>query len=92
MRFILYLSLILPLNIFAADTSEKDQLMKIHRELDYLKHLVSEAQTHSDNGSRVRFDYQALELDIKQIQLGIEDYVHTRERQSISPIQAEYQK
>jgi len=72
----------------AATEVERQLLVRIAIELEYLKSLSGKAQEASDPARRIRFDYDALISDLSEIQGAIERHAERPQRspRSVTPL------
>jgi len=74
--------------------SERAALTKISHELDTLVHMIPAARASTDPGTRIRFQYDWLLLDIYRIRSGIEEHLlgpPTQPRR-FPPLKGEYRR
>jgi len=78
--------------VLAMSEHERALLEQLVREVDQLKVLVADAQSHSLAGSHLAFNYGALHLDIDRIREGILSHLRQPSRlpRSLPPLRAEY--
>lgn len=98
MKFRLWLSIICFLQLSAAPVaiadSEREALAKLVHELTALESLIQQAESNTDQDSRVRFRYEWLRQDLKQIQDGIQSHIDAPQAQprSFPPLRGDYRR
>lgn len=72
----------------AATEVERQLLVRIAIELEYLKSLADKAQSASDPARRIQFDYDTLISDLSEIQGAIERHAERPQRspRSVTPL------
>lgn len=72
----------------SATEVERQLLVRIAMELEYLKSLAGKAQAASEPARRVRFDYDALISDLSEIQGAIERHAERPQHspRSVAPL------
>ncbi|RJX68666.1 hypothetical protein DZ860_16870 [Vibrio sinensis] len=73
---LLSIALLASLPASASVESEKQELALIQAHLDKLDYLIARAEREADYRALRQFEYGALKSDIRQIQAGIDDYLH----------------
>ena len=74
--------------------AERDALAKIIHELNALEPLIKQAEANADNDSRVRFHYDWLRQDLKQIRDGVQSHIDAPRAQprSFPPLRGDYRR
>ena len=78
-----------------ADTgAEREALAKIIHELNALEPLIKQAQANAEQDVRIRFRYDWLRLDLKQIKDGIQSHIDSPRAQPLSfpPLRGDYRR
>ena len=91
--FLILGSLATPVAIADAD-AEREALARITHELNALEPLIKRAETNADQDSRVRFRYDWLCQDLKQIKDGIQSHIDAPRAQprSFPPLRGDYRR
>ncbi|EHR5321394.1 RAQPRD family integrative conjugative element protein [Vibrio parahaemolyticus] len=91
------LSLLLGLTVFSpalyADVdNEQRELALVVAQLDTLDYLITRAEREADYRTQRQFDYDALRLDIRTLQAGIDAYLHPvrAEPKPVVPLGGDY--
>ncbi len=82
---LLLLTTIVSTPLYADVDSEQRELALIVAQLDTLDYLISRAEREADFRTQRQFDYNALRLDVRTLQAGVEQYLHPK-RQAPKPI------
>jgi RAQPRD family integrative conjugative element protein len=79
---------------FADADAEREALTKIIHELNTLETLIKRAEANADNDSRIRFRYDWLRSDLKQIRVGIQSHIDSPRVQprSFPPLRGDYRR
>ena len=79
---------------FADADAEREALPKIIHELNALKPLIKRAEVNADQDSRIRFRYDWLRQDLKQIEDGIQSHIDSPRAQprSFPPLRGDYRR
>ncbi|GEK15398.1 integrative conjugative element protein, RAQPRD family [Aliivibrio fischeri] len=77
--------LLASLPVSASVEGEKQELALIQAHLDKLDYLITRAEREADYRALRQFEYGALKSDLRQIQAGIDDYLHP-ERAAPRPV------
>ncbi len=83
--FVLGMALLASVPVKASVEGEQQELALIQAHLDKLDYLIHRAEREADYRSLRQFDYAALKSDIRQLQAGIDDYLHP-ERAKPKPV------
>ena len=91
--FLIIGSLVTPVAFADAD-AEREALARITHELNALEPLIKQAEASADQDSRVRFRYDWLRQDLKQIMDGIQSHIDAPRAQprSFPPLRGEYRR
>lgn len=79
---------------FADADAERDALAKIIHELNALEPLIKQAEANADQDARVRFRYDWLRQDLKQIKDGVQSHIDAPRAQprSFPPLRGDYRR
>lgn len=79
---------------FADADAEREALAKIIHELHALETLINRAAANADRDSRIRFRYDWLRQDLKQIKDGIQSHIDSPRVQprSFPPLRGDYRR
>ena len=79
---------------FADADAEREALAKIIHELNALESLIKRAETNAEEDVRIRFRYDWLRLDLKQINDGIQAHIDSPRAQprSFPPLRGDYRR
>ena len=79
---------------FADADAEREALAKIINELNALETLINRAEANADRDSRIRFRYDWLRQDLKQISDGIQSHIDSPRAQprSFPPLRGDYRR
>ena len=79
---------------FAVADAEREALAKIIHELNALESLIKRAEVNADQDSRIRFRYDWLRQDLKQIEDGIQSHIDSPRAQprSFPPLRGDYRR
>ncbi len=79
---------------FAAAGAEREALAKIMHELNTLESLIKSAEANAEQDSRIRFRYDWLRQDLKQIRNGIQSHIDSPRAQprSFPPLRGDYRR
>lgn len=74
--------------------SERDALARVIHELDALKPLIDAAEADANPDVRVRFRYDWLRADLRQVQSGIQDHIDAPrvEPGAFPPLRGDYRQ
>ena len=91
--FLIIGSFITPV-VFADADVERDALAKIIHELNALEPLIKQAKANADQDARVRFRYDWLRQDLKQIRDGVQSHIDAPRAQprSFPPLRGDYRR
>ena len=80
--------------VFADADAEREALAKIIHELNALETLINRAEVNADRDSRIRFRYDWLRQDLKQIRDGIQSHIDSPRAQprSFPPLRGDYRR
>ncbi|EGU41184.1 hypothetical protein VII00023_06127 [Vibrio ichthyoenteri ATCC 700023] len=89
---VLGVALLASLPVNASVEGEKQELALIQAHLDKLDYLIARAEREADYRSLRQFEYGALKSDIRQIQAGIDDYLHPERAvpRPVTPLGGDY--
>jgi RAQPRD family integrative conjugative element protein len=79
---------------FADADAEREALAKVIHELNALDSLIKRAETNAEQNSRIRFRYDWLRQDLKQIKDGIQSHIDSPRAQprSFPPLRGDYRR
>lgn len=79
---------------FADADAEREALAKIIHELNTLEPLIKRAEANVEQDSRIRFRYDWLRRDLKQIRDGIQSHIDSPRAQprSFPPLRGDYRR
>lgn len=82
-----------PVMVADAD-AERELLARIIHELQVIESMVDKAQTQGDKDTRIRFQYQWLRQDLRQIKSGIQSHIDAPRAQprSFPPLRGDYRR
>ncbi len=91
--FLIIGSLITPA-VFADADAERDALAKIIHELKALELLIKQAEANADQDARIRFRYDWLRQDLKQIMDGVQSHIDAPRAlpRSFPPLRGDYRR
>ena len=74
--------------------SERDALARVVHELDLLKPLIDAAEAEANPDARVRFRYDWLRADLRQVESGIQDHIDAPrvEPRAFPPLGGDYRQ
>ncbi|MEZ5489103.1 MAG: RAQPRD family integrative conjugative element protein [Gammaproteobacteria bacterium] len=80
--------------VFADADAERDALVRIIHELKALELLIKQAEANADQDARVRFRYDWLRQDLKQIRDGVQLHINAPRAQprSFPPLRGDYRR
>lgn len=80
--------------VFADADAEREALAKIIHELNALEPLIKQAEANAEEDVRIRFRYDWLRLDLKQIKDGIQAHIDSPRAQprSFPPLRGDYRR
>lgn len=80
--------------VFADAGAEREALAKIIHELNTLESLIKRAEVNAEQDSRIRFRYDWLRQDLKQIRDGIQSHIDSPRAQprSFPPLRGDYRR
>ena len=92
--FLLIIGLVATPAALADADAEREALAKIPHELNALEPLIKRAETNADKDSRIRFRYDWLRQDLKQVRDGIQSHIDSPRAQSRSfpPLRGDYRR
>lgn len=78
--------------LYADVDSEQRELALITAQLDTLDYLITRAEREADVRQQRQFDYDALRLDVRTLQAGINQYLHPKRQlpKPITPLGGDY--
>tara|TARA_R110000772_G_scaffold103600_3_gene204659 strand:+ start:8495 stop:8797 length:303 start_codon:yes stop_codon:yes gene_type:complete len=90
----LILGLCLAPAAFADADAEREALAKIIHEINALETLINRAEANADRDSRIRFRYDWLRQDLKQIRDGIQSHIDSPRAhpRSFPPLRGDYRR
>jgi len=79
---------------FADADAEREALAQIIHELNALEPLIKQAETNAEEDSRIRFRYDWLRQDLKQIKDGIDSHIDSprAEPRTFPPLRGDYRR
>jgi len=79
---------------FADADAEREALAKIIHDIHALETLINRAEADADRNSRIRFRYDWLRQDLKQIRDGIQSHIDSPRAQprSFPPLRGDYRR
>lgn len=79
---------------FADADAEREALAKVIHELNALDSLIKRAEANAEQDSRIRFRYDWLRQDLKQITDGIQSHIDSPRAQprSFPPLRGDYRR
>ena len=79
---------------FANADAEREALAKVIHELNALDSLIKRAAANAEQDSRIRFRYDWLRQDLKQIKDGIQSHIDSPRAQprSFPPLRGDYRR
>lgn len=79
---------------FADADAERDALAKIIHELNALEPLIKQAEANADQDARVRFRFDWLRQDLKQVRDGVQSHIDAPRAQprSFPPLRGDYRR
>ena len=79
---------------FADADAERDALAKIIHELNALEPLIKQAEANSDQDARVRFRFDWLRQDLKQVRDGVQSHINAPRAQprSFPPLRGDFRR
>ncbi len=79
---------------FADADAEREALVKIIHELNTLEPLIKHTAANAEQDSRIRFSYNWLRQDLKQIKDGIQSHIDSPRAQprSFPPLRGDYRR
>ena len=79
---------------FADADAEREALAQIIHELNAFEPLIKQAETNADQDSRIRFRYDWLRQDLKQIKDGIDSHIESPRAQprAFPPLRGDYRR
>ncbi|MEZ5573738.1 MAG: RAQPRD family integrative conjugative element protein [Halioglobus sp.] len=74
--------------------AEREALAQIIHELNALEPLIKQAETNAEEDSRIRFRYDWLRQDLKQIKDGIDSHIDSprAEPRTFPPLRGDYRR
>ena len=80
--------------VFADADAEREALARIIHELNALEPLIKQAEANADEDVRIRFRYDWLRQDLKQIKDGIQSHIDSPRAQprSFPPLRGDYRR
>ncbi len=79
---------------FTDADAEREALAQIIHELNALEPLIKQAETNAEEDSRIRFRYDWLRQDLKQIKDGIDSHIDSprAEPRTFPPLRGDYRR
>ena len=79
---------------FAGADAEREALAKVIHELNALEPLIKRAEANAEQDSRIRFRYDWLRQDLKQIKDGIQSHIDSPRAQprTFPPLRGDYRR
>ena len=79
---------------FADADAEREALAKVIHEINALDSLIKRAEANAEQDSRIRFRYDWLRQDLKQIRDGIQSHIDSPRAQprSFPPLRGDYRR
>ena len=79
---------------FANADAEREALAKVIHEINALESLIKRAEANAEQDSRIRFRYDWLRQDLKQITDGIQSHIDSPRAQprSFPPLRGDYRR
>ena len=79
---------------FANADAEREALAKVIHEINALESLIKRAEANAEQDSRIRFRYDWLRQDLKQIKDGIQSHIDSPRTQprSFPPLRGDYRR
>ena len=79
---------------FANAAAEREALAEVIHELNALESLIKRAEANAEQDSRIRFRYDWLRQDLKQIKDGIQSHIDSPRAQprSFPPLRGDYRR
>lgn len=79
---------------FADADAEREALAKVIHELNALDSLIKRAEANAEQDSRIRFRYDWLRQDLKQIKDGVHSHIDSPRAQprSFPPLRGDYRR
>ncbi|MEZ5489182.1 MAG: RAQPRD family integrative conjugative element protein [Gammaproteobacteria bacterium] len=80
--------------VFADADAERDALARIIHELKALELSIRQAEANTDQDARIRFRYDWLRQDLKQIRDGVQSHIDAPRAQprSFPPLRGDYRR
>ena len=93
-RLLLITTLLLPGSIWADGDGERAALARLNHEIEALEPLVREAELQADPDDRIRFQYDWLRRDLRQIRFAIEEHIEApqSEPRKVPPLLGDYRR
>ena len=90
----LIIGLVVTPSAFADADAEREALAKTIHELNALEPLIKRAEANAEQDSRIRFRYDWLRQDLKQIEDGIQSHIDSPRAQprSFPPLRGDYRR
>jgi len=90
----LIMGMVVTPTVFADADAEREALVKVIHELNALEPLIKRAEANAEQDSRIRFRYDWLRLDLKQIKDGIQAHIDSPRAQprSFPPLRGDYRR
>lgn len=90
----LVIGLLIPPITLADTGAERDALAKIIHELNALEAAIKQAEANANPDARIRFRYDWLRQDLKQIKDGIQSHIDSPRAQprSFPPLRGDYRR
>ena len=90
----LIIGLVVTQQAFADADAEREALAKVIHELNALDSLIKRAEANAEQDSRIRFRYDWLRQDLKQIEDGIQSHIDSPRAQprSFPPLRGDYRR
>jgi len=90
----LIIGLVVTQQAFADAAAEREALAEVIHELNVLESLIKRAEANAEQDSRIRFRYDWLRQDLKQIKDGIQSHIDAPRAQprSFPPLRGDYRR
>ncbi|MDT0499213.1 RAQPRD family integrative conjugative element protein [Algiphilus sp. W345] len=90
----LIIGLVVTPTAFGDADAEREALAKVIHEINALESLIKRADANAEQDSRIRFRYDWLRQDLKQIKDGIQSHIDSPRAQprSFPPLRGDYRR
>ena len=90
----LIIGLVVTQQAFADADAEREALAKVIHEINALDSLIKRAEANAEQDSRIRFRYDWLRQDLKNIKDGIQSHIDSPRAQprSFPPLRGDYRR